>query len=595
MKDFFKYTLATITGIIIFGLVIGTIFVISLVGMAASDSATTQVKENSVFVLKLKGLIDERATDDMGMLGLLTGNDMGTLGLDDILSAIEKAKENEDIKGIYIEAGAAEFDSPATAQRIRNALADFKKSGKWIVAYGNEYPQICYWVSSVADEIYMSPTGAIDFKGLGTKAEYDTGLLEKLGVKYQAVRVGKYKSYVESKTRKDMSPEDREQRLTYMQGIWNQMLKDIAASRKLTPEALNQLANDSIMAFADQQDYLKAKLLDKLLYPEELKEIIKKKLSLDEDDNIAQLMLSDMINVKGKKKKEGEQIAIYYAVGEITDTDLSSLTGSGGIVGGTMAADLRKLADDEDVKAVVIRVNSPGGSAAASEEIWHAVKLLKAKKPVVVSMGGVAASGGYMISAAANSIFAEPTTITGSIGIFGLVPNLSGLVTDKLGVTFDDVTTNTYTNYMENIVLEKENSKELQFMQSYVNRGYDTFLTIVAEGRKLQKEQVNEIAQGRVWLATDALNIKLVDKIGSLEDAVKKAAELAKLDEYHTANYPAKSSWLDQLMAENKKGSYLDAELRNILGDQYESLIFLRTINKRNKLQARLPFSTKVK
>ena len=318
-------------------------------------------------------------------------------------------------------------------------------------------------------------------------------------------------------------------------------------------------------------------------------------MSLDEDDNIAQLMLSDMINVKGKKKKEGEQIAIYYAVGEITDTDLSSLTGSGGIVGGTMAADLRKLADDEDVKAVVIRVNSPGGSAAASEEIWHAVKLLKAKKPVVVSMGGVAASGGYMISAAANSIYAEPTTITGSIGIFGLVPNLSGLVTDKLGVTFDDVTTNTYTNYMENIVLEKENSKELQFMQSYVNRGYDTFLTIVAEGRKLQKEQVNEIAQGRVWLATDALNIKLVDKIGSLEDAVKKAAELAKLDEYHTANYPAKSSWLDQLMAENKKGSYLDAELRNILGDQYESLIFLRTINKRNKLQARLPFSTKVK
>ena len=241
MKDFFKYTLATITGIIIFGLVIGTIFVISLVGMVASDSATTQVKENSVFVLKLKGLIDERATDDMGMLGLLTGNDMGTLGLDDILSAIEKAKENEDIKGIYIEAGAAEIDSPATAQRIRNALADFKKSGKWIVAYGNEYPQICYWVSSVADEIYMSPTGAIDFKGLGTKAEYDTGLLEKLGVKYQAVRVGKYKSYVESKTRKDMSPEDREQRLTYMQGIWNQMLKDIAASRKLTPEALNQL------------------------------------------------------------------------------------------------------------------------------------------------------------------------------------------------------------------------------------------------------------------------------------------------------------------------------------------------------------------
>ena len=595
MKDFFKYTLATITGIIIFGLVIGIFFVISLVGMAASDSATTQVKDNSVFVLKLKGLIDERATDDMGMLGMLTGDDMGSLGLDDILSSIEKAKENEEVKGIYIEAGAVEFDSYATAQSIRDALADFKKSGKWIVAYGDEYLQMSYWVASIADEMYMSPTGMIDFKGLGRKAEYDTGLLEKIGVKYQAVRVGKYKSYVESKTRKDMSPEDREQRIAYMQGVWNRMLKDIAASRKVSAEALNQMANDSIIAFADQQDYLKAKLLDKLLYPEELKAVVKQKLSLDEDDNIAQMLLSDMMKVKSSKKNDGEKIAVYYAVGEITDSDLSSLTGSGGIVGGTMSEDLRKLADDDDVKAVVIRVNSPGGSAAASEQIWHAVKLLKAKKPVVVSMGGVAASGGYMISAAANCIFAEPTTITGSIGIFGLVPNLSGLVTDKLGVTFDDVTTNTYTNYMENIVLEKENSKQLQYMQGYVDRGYDTFLTIVAEGRKMQKEQVNEIAQGRVWLATDALNIKLVDQLGSLDDAVKKAAELAKLDEYHTATYPAKSSWLDQLLAENKKGSYLDSELRNILGDHYESWIFLRTINKRNRLQARLPFSTKVK
>ena len=455
--------------------------------------------------------------------------------------------------------------------------------------------QMSYWVASIADEIYMSPTGMLDFKGLGTKAEYDTGLLEKLGIKYQAVRVGKYKSYVESKTRKDMSPEDREQRMAYLQGIWGHILKDIADSRKVSAETLNQLANDSIIAFADQQDYLKAKLLDKLLYPEELKEVVKKKLSLDEDDEIAQLMLSDMLNVKSSKKKEGEQIAIYYAIGEISDTDISSLTGSGGIVGEKMSADLRKLADDEDVKAVVIRVNSPGGSAAASEQIWHAVKLLKAKKPVVVSMGGVAASGGYMISAAANSIFAEPTTITGSIGIFGLVPNVSGLVTDKLGITFDDATTNTYTNYMENIVLAKDNANELKYMQGYVDRGYDKFITIVADGRKMQKEQVNEIAQGRVWLATDALNIKLVDKIGTLEDAVKKAAELAKLDEYHTSTYPAKASWLDQLLAENKKGSYLDAELRNILGDQYESWIFLRTINKRNKLQARLPFSTKVK
>ena len=595
MKDFLKYTLATVTGIIIFTLVVGMICVISLVGMAASDSATVNVKENSVFMIKLSGLVDERSTDNMNLLGMISGSEMSTIGLDDVLSSIRKAKENEDIKGIYIEAGAVEFDSYATVQTIRDALKDFKKSGKWIIAYGDEYMQMSYWLASVADEIYLSPTGMLDFKGLGLKAEYDTGLLEKIGVKYQAVRVGKYKSYVESKTRRDMSPEDREQRMAYTQGVWDHMLKDISESRKVSVEALNQLANDSIVAFADQQDYLKAKLIDKLLYPEELRDVVKKKLALDNDDDIPQMTLGDMLNVKSSQREKGEKIAVYYAVGEITDSDLSSLTGSQGIVGSSMSESLRKLADDEDVKAVVIRVNSPGGSAAASEQIWHAVKLLKAKKPVVVSMGGVAASGGYMISAAADYIFAEPTTITGSIGIFGLVPNVSGLVTDKLGVTFDDVTTNTYTNYMENIVLEKENSKELQYMQGYVDRGYDTFLSIVADGRKMKKEQVNEIAQGRVWLATDALPIKLVDKLGSLDDAVKKAAELAKLDEYHTASYPAKTSWFDQLMAQDKKGSYLDAELRNILGSHYDEWIMLRTINKRNKLQARLPFSTKVK
>ncbi len=594
MNDFFKYTLATITGILIFGLIVGLICVISLIGMAASDSATAQVKSNSVFVLNLNGTIDERASDDFGILSMLAGSDMTVMGLDDILSSIEKAKENEDIKGIYIESGAVSFDSYATVQSLRDALADFKKSGKWIIAYGDVYAQSAYWLASIADQVYLNQTGEIDLKGLGMKAEYDTGLLEKLGIHYQAVRVGKYKSYVESKTRRDMSPEDREQRMAYMQGVWDRMVKDIAESRKITPEALNQLVNDSILAFADQQDYIKAKLVDKLLYPEEIKQVIKKKLGIEEDDDINQLSLTDMISVKSNKREDGDKIAIYYAVGEITDENLSSITGSDGIVGKPVSEDLRKLADDEDVKAVVLRVNSPGGSAIASEQIAHAIQLLKAKKPVVVSMGGVAASGGYMISCGADYIYTEPTTITGSIGIFGLVPNVTGLVTDKLGITFDDISTNRYTNYMENIVLSNNNADELNFMQNYVSRGYDTFITIVANGRKMEKEQVHEVAQGRVWLATDALGIKLVDQIGSLDDAVKKAAELAKVQEYYTATYPAKANWMEQLLEENKGGSYLDSELRNILGDQYESWVFLRTINKRNKLQARLPFSTRV-
>ena len=595
MKEFFKYTLATITGIIIFMLVVGFFCVISLIGMAASDSAVTQVDDNSVFVLQLSGAIDERASSDLNMMALLTNGDAETFGLDDILASIAKAKENDDIKGIYIEALGASFDSYATAQSVRDALADFKKSGKWIVAYSDNYTQMCYWVSSVADEIYMSPTGMLDLKGLGSKAEYYTGLYEKLGIKYQAVRVGKYKSYVESNTRKDMSPEDREQRMAYMQGLWNRITKDIAESRKLTPEAVNQLTNDSILAFASPDFYVSSKLIDKTIYPDELKKIVKKKLSLEEDDKIPQLMLSDMINVKGSKNDDGDKIAIYYAVGEITDESLGGITGGDGIVGKPVCEDLRKLAEDDDIKAVVIRVNSPGGSAMASEQIAHEIDLLKAKKPVVVSMGGVAASGGYMISCGANYIFAEPTTITGSIGIFGLIPNVSGLMTDKLGITFDDCTTNTYTNYMENLTLSNNNANEVKFMQSYVDRGYDTFISIVAKGRKMEKEQVNEIAQGRVWLATDALGIKLIDKIGSLDDAVKKAAELAKLDEYYTATYPEQTDWLEELLADNKNGSFLDAELRNVLGDNYEQWVFLRTINKRNRLQARLPFSTRVK
>ena len=596
MKDFLKYTLATLTGIILFMLVVGIICVFSLIGMAASDTATVNVKDNSVFTLKLSGIVQERSSDDMGMLALLSNNEFGSMGLDDILASIEKAKENEAIKGIYIEAGPAEYDSYATAQTIRDALADFKKSGKWIVAYGDKFTQMNYWVASVANELYMNKTGMLDLKGLGRKAEYHTGLYDKLGIKYQAVRVGKYKSYVEMNTRKDMSPEDREQRMAYMQGAWNRMLKDIAESRKLKPEGLNQLVNDSIMAFANPEDYLKAKLIDKMLYPDELKQLMKKKLGLADDEDVSQALLTDMINVKSTKKNDGEQVAVYYAVGEITDEDLSSFTGESGIVGKTMTEDLGKLAADEDVKAVVIRVNSPGGSAVASEQIWRAVKQLKTKKPVVVSMGGVAASGGYMISAGADYIFAEPTTITGSIGIFGLIPNLTGLVTDKLGVTFDDVTTNTYTNYMENLVLSKENSKELGFMQNFVDRGYDTFLSIVADGRKMKKEEVNEIAQGRVWLASDAIKIKLVDQLGSLDDAVKKAAELAKLKEYHTVSYPGQGDWMDNFLPSENKSSYLDAEFRVLLGDLYEPLMQLRRdLSTTDRIQARMLDDIRVK
>ena len=596
MKQFFKMTLATVCGIAIFLVVTGFFLTISLLGMVASDSASTKVKENSVFVIKLDGTISERAEEGSPIDEILDLNDMSAMGLDDLICAIRKAKDNEDIKGIYLEGGALAFDAPATAQQLRDALKDFKKSGKWIVAYSDRYYQTSYYVASVADNIYLNDHGHIEFTGLGAKGEYMKGLYDKLGIKYMVAKVGKYKSYVERNTQTGMSEYDREQRTAYLNGIWNYWLKEMAEGRKVKAETLNQLANDSIMGFADTKDYVTAKLIDKVMFPEEIKAEIQKRLKIDKDDDINQLTLSDMLNVKSEKKDDGEKIAIYYAYGSIVDNETTNLVNGGGhcIVGKTTAADLRKLADDDDVKAVVFRVNSGGGSAVASEQIRHALKLVKAKKPVVVSMGGMAASGGYWISSPANYIFAEPTTITGSIGIFGLIPNFSGLVTDKLGVTFDGVTTNKFSDYETDLILGKDNDEIMKHLQTYINQGYLQFLDIVSEGRGMKPAEVDSIGQGRVWLASDALKIKLVDQLGSLDDAVKKAAELAKAKEYHTAAYPNEGSWFDRFLPnEENKGSYLDSriqqEFKALLGDLYEPLMEIRqTMKGSSRMQARM-------
>jgi protease-4 len=602
MKQFFKMTLATVCGIAIFLLIAGFFLVISLAGMLASDSAPTKVKENSVFVIKLNGSVSERAESGTPFDAVLGMNDMSAMGLDDLIASIRKAKDNDDIKGIYLEGGVTEFDAPATAQQLRDALKDFKESGKWIVAYADQYLQANYYVVSVADKVYLNDNGMIDLRGLGGKGEYYKGLYDKIGVKYLVAKVGKYKSYVESNTQTGMSDYDREQRTVYLNGIWNYWLKEMAEGRGVKAEDLNQMANDSIMAFANPQYYVKAKLVDKIIFPDEVKAEIKGRLSLDKNDEIPQLTLSDMLNVKSNKKNDGEKIAVYYAYGSIVDSEAQNLLNGGGhcIVGKTTAEDLRKLADDDDVKAVVFRVNSGGGSANASEQIRHALKLIKEKKPLVVSMGGVAASGGYWISTPANCIFAEPTTITGSIGIFGLIPNFSGLVQDKLGVTFDGVTTNKFSDYETDLVLGKNTDEAMKYMQTYVDRGYQSFLDIVSEGRGLKPAQVDSIGQGRVWLATDAINIKLVDKLGSLDDAVKKAAELAKIDDYYTSAYPGKGSWLDTFMPKEDKGTYLDgklqAEFKALLGDLYQPLMEIRqSIQNGNTIQARLQDDTRVK
>ena len=590
MKQFLKYVLATVTGIVLVMVIMGVLGAISLVGMAAASAGNTQVEENSVFTLSLSGQLDERAANNP--LSELTGQVSKNLGLDDILTAIKKAKDNEDIKGIYLEAGAFMADTPASAHAIREALLDFKKSGKWIIAYGDSYTQTTYYICSVADKLFLNPEGMVDWHGLSSSPYFVKDLLAKFGVKVQLCKVGKYKSAPEMLTADQMSEPNREQVTAYMSGVWKVMLNDVSKSRKISVDSLNAYA-DQFIALADQQRLVQTKMVDKLLYTDEVKGEVKKMLKIDADDDISQLTLSEMSGVKGKKK-EGEQIAVYYAYGEIVDTGTgSAMDDEHSIVANTVCKDLHKLMEDDDVKAVVLRVNSPGGSAYASEQIWHAVTQLKAKKPVVVSMGGYAASGGYYISCNANYIYTEPTTLTGSIGIFGMFPDFSGLLKDKLGVKFDEVKTNKHAAF--GTIARPFNDEEMALLGNYIDRGYNLFRKRVADGRKLKVEQVEEIAQGRVWLGCDALPIKLVDAIGSLDDAVKKAAELAKLKEYHTSAYPNEPSWLDALLDTAGDKSYLDEQMEATLGEYYEPFKLVKNLNRQSAIQARLPFYMTVK
>ena len=585
MKDFLKYVFATITGIIILTIIMGILSVISLVGLAASNAGTTPVEENSVFTLKLSGLMEERTFENP--LNMITGQVTTNLGLDNILKAIAKAKDNEDIKGIYIEAGAFSSDTPASTHAIREALLDFKKSGKWIVAYADSYEQSTYYICSVADKIFLNPDGMVDWHGLASTPYFLKDLLAKFGVKYQLCKVGKYKSAPEMMTADGMSEPNREQVTAYINGIWQVMLKDVSDSRKIPVDSLNAYADRFVM-LSEPADYVKMKLVDKLMYTDEVKGEIKKLLKIDADEKIAQLTLSDMEGVRGKKE-DGEQIAVYYAYGTIVDSPSADMIQQEhNIVAQDVCKDLEKLANDDDVKAVVLRINSPGGSAYASEQIWHSIMNLKAKKPVVVSMGGYAASGGYYISCPANYIIAEPTTITGSIGIFGMFPDFSGLLTEKLGVKFDEVKTNKHAAF--GTMARPFNAEEMALLEKYIDRGYNLFRKRVADGRKQSIEQIEEIAQGRVWLGNDALKIKLVDEIGGLDKAIAKAAQLAKLSEYHTTDYPEEPTWWMSLIEQGTSGSYLDDQMRQTLGEFYEPLMYLKSINRQNAIQARLPY-----
>ncbi len=589
MKDFFKYVLATIVGIVILFVVMAILGAMSLVGMVASGEATKNVSDNSVLVVNLSGTMEEQAGDNT--LNQFLGSAASTMGLQETLEAIQKAKENDNVKGIYIEAGSFSADY-ASLQEVRNALLDFKKSGKWIVAYGDIYTQATYYLCSVADKVWMNPSGEIDWHGMASQPIFVKDLLAKVGIKMQVIKVGKYKSATEMYTEDHMSDANREQTQAYINSIWKQITNDVSSSRKISVDSLNAYA-DRLVMFEGAEAQKKYKLVDALLYHDQVKAEVKKLLKLDDDKSINQLSISDMQTVK--RKKDGEQVAVYYAYGDIVDSPTQGMLMGGGhqIVANDVNSDLQSLADDDNVKAVVIRVNSPGGSAYASEQLWHQIEVLKQKKPVVVSMGGYAASGGYYMSSGANYIFAEPTTLTGSIGIFGTIPDRSELMTKKLGLKFDEVKTN--KNAAFGTSSRPFNAEEISYLQSYINRGYQLFRKRVADGRKMTIEQVEAIAQGHVFTGADALKIKLVDELGGLDKAIAKAAQLAKIDEYYTNNYPAPPSIFDQLMNQAKGGNYLDDQLRVALGEYYQPFMLMREANQMSPVQARLPYFLNIK
>lgn len=592
MKDFIKNVLATMVGMFGFFIVMGVIGMMSIIGMIASGNAAQNVEKNSVFVLNLSGTISEQGSENP--LSMFTGDNSLNSGLNDILSSIKKAKANDEIKGIYIEAGAL-MTNYATLQEIRNALADFRKSGKWIVAYGDFYTQGAYYVASVADKVYINPKGIVDWHGIGAQTMFYKDFMAKFGVKWEVVKVGTFKSATETFTEEKMSDANRLQTKTFIDGTWRNVCDAVSKSRGISVDSLNSYA-DSYLALQATETLVKAKMVDGMMYGDQVKDAVKKMMKLEKDDDISQLTLNDMLNVKDGKV-EGSEIAVYYAEGDIVqDPKAATMFGNNNYIASRkVCKDLEDLMNDDDVKAVVVRINSGGGDAYASEQMWHQMSELRKVKPVVVSMGDYAASGAYYMSAPASWIVAQPNTLTGSIGIFAVIPDLSGLVTTKLGVRFDEVKTNRNSTF-GNLMARPFNAEEKAMLQVSVNRGYSLFRQRVAEGRRLPVESVEKIAQGRVWLATDALNIKLVDQLGGIDDAVKKAAELAKLKEYYTSDYPAAASWMDNLLnSMSSSGTYLDEQLRQTLGDFYQPFTMLRSIDKREAIQARIPYAISIK
>jgi len=584
MKQFFKFTLASILGVMVAGLLLFFITIGIISAMVSGSDEPAQTESNSILILKFDHQIVDRARKnpleglDFGMFG---GNK--TVGLNDILDCIRKAKTDDNIKGIYlnpmdIEAGMA------SVEEIRSALKDFKTSGKFIYAYGEYLSQKAYYLVTVADTLALNPQGSVDFRGLGGERSFYKNALEKLGVEVQIIRHGKFKSAVEPYILDKMSDENRLQTETYLKSIWNEMLTDISASRKMGFDELNDIA-DMVSTFRKAEFAKQKNLVDRLKYKDQVIDDLKKLTGTSVSSDVKAVDIFHYVKVPEQRAQKGlarKKIAVIYASGGI-DTGMSDED----INSEELSKTIREARRDSSIKAIVLRINSPGGSAYGSEVIWREVKLAAATKPVIASMGDVAASGGYYIAAAADTIMADRTTITGSIGIFGMIPNIQKLMTDKLGISSDVVMTNEHSDMIS--MKRPMSAFERDLMQQTIEQGYDTFITRVADGRKMDKTAVDAIGQGRVWAAPNAKEIKLIDSYGGLTDAIALAKKMAKLDNFRIVNLPKLKDPFEELMKEIS-GSAKASFMKDEMGESYKYYEQLRGVLSQKGIQARMPY-----
>ena len=587
--------LAVVVGVIIVHILYGLIFMLICVSAAGgSSSSDVSVKENSILRISLTADMPDKVTDGMDF-DFMSMTTIKRLGLNDALKSIEKAKTDDRIKGIYLDMDGASAGT-ATIEELRNKLIEFKESGKFIISYATAYSQFGYYLASVADEIYVNPQGGMSWQGMCSQIMFYKNVLEKLGVEMQVFRHGQFKSAVEPYICDKMSPANRKQYSVLLNSIWGRVCQGISEARGISVEDLNMYADS--LSLRKAQDAVDLMFADAVKYYDEVIDELKAKSGFDgkDKDMFIDLEKYAKASVSGGNNKSKNEVAVLFAEGEIVDGN----GGKGQMGGDKIAEELRKIRENDDVKAVVLRVNSPGGSGLASEVMWREIQKVKqAGKPIVVSMGNLAASGGYYISCSADYIYAQPTTLTGSIGVFGMFPNLQGLVTDKIGVTIDTVCTNAHADF--GTTMRPVSEMEFNYVQQSIEDFYDTFLTRVFDGRKgkgaeghvlSEKALVDSIGQGRVWAGSDAIAIGLVDELGSLNDAVKKAVELANLSDYKVVEYPAKKEWFEELAEQFDISTRI---MKSELGENYIYYQNAKRIAETSGIQARMEHDIVIK